>query len=143
MKMKTVRKLDKVTPQGETTEITIEELTNNQNESIYLIFYFNDYMDCSVLYEGDTFFSTPDEAIEYLKSEEPDDHFEEVDLDDVGYGTMIINDYEKAVFYRYRTGYTWYIKHSSGSVRHPRDPKEVNYETLRGAKEVAKETYGL
>ncbi|AGE61056.1 hypothetical protein FINN_63 [Bacillus phage Finn] len=140
MKMKTVRKLNKITPQGETEEITIEELTNSQGESIYLIFYFNDDMNCSLPYEADTFFSTPDEAIEHLK-EETDDHFEEIDVDDVGYGTMVINNYNKAIFYRYRTGYTWYIKHSSGSIRHPQDPKEVNYETLREAKEVAKRTY--
>jgi hypothetical protein len=141
--MKAVRKLNKVTPQGEVTEITIEMLTNKQGESIYLIFYFNDDLNFSTPYEVEEFFSTPDEAIDYLKSEEPDNHFEEIDLDDVGYGVMIINEHNKAIFYRYRTGYTWFVKHSDGSVRHPQDPNKVNYETLEEAKEKAKQTYGV
>lgn len=141
--MKAVRKLNKVTPQGEVTEITIEMLTNKHDESAYLIFYFNDDLNFSVPYEVDTFFSTPDEAIEYLKIEEPDNYFEEIDLDDVGYGTMVINEYNKAIFYSYRGGYTWFVKHNNGNVRHPQNPDLVNYNTLEEAKEVAKEIYGI
>ncbi|AMR60101.1 hypothetical protein LEO2_63 [Bacillus phage Leo2] len=68
---------------------------------------------------------------------------QEVDIDDVGYGVMTINEHNKAVFYSYRGGYTWYVKHTSGGVRHPQDPNKVNYDTLEEAKEVAKEIYGI
>ncbi|AGY46867.1 hypothetical protein Blastoid_68 [Bacillus phage Blastoid] len=141
--MRTVRKLNKVTPQGEVTEITIEMLTNKQDESIYLIFYYNDYIDSSIPYEVEEFFLTPDDAIEHLKSEEPDDIFKEVDIDDIGYGTLMINESNKAVFYRFRTGYTWYVKHRNGNVRQPHDPHTTNHETLSEAVRTAKETYGL
>lgn len=95
--------------------------------------------------EGEkTFYSSLEEAEERIHIEyEEYGQIKEVDIDDVGFGTLVINEHNKAVFYRYRTGYTWYVKHSSGNVRHPQDPNKVNYESLEEAVKIAKRTYGV
>ncbi|AGE60905.1 hypothetical protein ANDROMEDA_66 [Bacillus phage Andromeda] len=59
-------------------------------------------------------------------------------LNDVGYGTMKINEFNEAIFYNYNGRYTWYVKHKNGSVSKPSDK---TYGTIEEAKEVAKKIY--
>lgn len=118
-------------------EVEIIEMTHSEGllDPVYVI--------SEERYIGDTkFYSSIEEAHdEIIACYQNCGIIQEVDLDDVGFGTMIINEHNKAVFYRYRTGYTWYVKHSSGNTRQPHDPNTTNYETLEEAKRVAAEIY--
>ncbi|AGE60828.1 hypothetical protein I907_gp64 [Bacillus phage Eoghan] len=127
-------------PEVCTSEINIMKLSHSTSEldDIFLVVRENLAID------DKRYYTSVEEAEDSIYREyEEDAYINEVDIDDVGYGTLVINESNKAVFYRFRTGYTWYVKHRNGNVRHPHDPHTTNYETLSEAVRTAKETYGL